>query len=133
MPPLKNVIIKDYVGGDDLSVVRTVANIQPGRTMTKAWLTIKAKAKDADPGLVQKIITTAPQAGIGQITDAGGSGTGTLLFLLTPTDTQTTLVVGRKYAFDTQVKFDDGTIATLERSEPDGYIEFEQGVTAAVS
>lgn len=133
MPPVLSVVIDEYVGGDDLSVERTVTSIPVGRTITKAWLTIKAKPGDADPGIVSKIITVTPVVDVGQITDPGADGTGTVLFFLTPEDTQTTLTVGKSYAYDIQVKFDSGEISTLETSEPDGYIRFARGVTDAVA
>jgi hypothetical protein len=130
MPPLLNQVISGYVGLDNLSIPYTVTDIPVGRTMTKAWLTIKTQKEDADPGILQKVITTAPQAGIGQITDPGASGTGQLLFLIAPSDfSAAALVALVTYEYDIQVKFDDGGIATLEL----GKITFEQGVTAATS
>lgn len=125
MPPRTDVKIAGYVAGDDLTVSRDVLNIPAGRTLAKAWLTVKNLDTDADPGLVQKTITSVAGAD-GQITDTGADGTGALLFKLSATDTGTTLVAGKTYVFDIQAKFDDNTIATLEK----GTISFVQGVTA---
>ena len=131
MPPLKNQLITGFVAGDDLSLEETVAGVPAGLTLVKAWLTIKAKIADLDvAALAQKVITTSAQAGVGQITDPGASGTGALLFLIVPADFGTgKLLYDVAYVYDVQVKFSDATIATLEL----GTIRFERGVTDAAS
>ena len=130
MPPLLNAVISGYVAGDDLTIIENVTSIPVGRSMVKAWLTIKAAREDSDPGVIQKVITTVAVAGVGQITDDGaGDQIGQLTFILTATDTGTTLTVGKAYYFDEQIKFDDGSIATLKI----GKISFELGVTAATT
>jgi hypothetical protein len=102
-----------YQGGS-LDVVRTVTNVPGGETLTKAWLTIKKLATDADPGVLQKVITSASTSA-GQITNAGGSGTGALLFTLASADTAA-LVVNQNYVYDVQVLTSGGRVLTLETS-----------------
>lgn len=125
MPPRTDAKISGYIAGDDLTVSRDVLNIPGGIRLVKCWLTVKNLDTDADPGLVQKIITDIAGAD-GQITDTGAGGHGIILFKLSAADTGTTLVAGKTYVFDIQAKFDDNTIATLEK----GTISFVQGVTA---
>jgi len=130
MPPLLSAVINGYVAGDDLTIIENVTNIPVGRSMVKAWLTIKVAREDADPGVVQKVITTVAVIGVGQITDDGaGDQVGQLTFILTAADTGTTLTVNKAYFFDEQIKFDDGSIATLKA----GKISFEPGVTSATT
>jgi len=121
-----------FVAGDQFGVQRSVPGIPTGRSLTKAWLTIKVKPSDADPGVLQKVITTAA-SGAGQITQDGspgqGAGTGTILFVFTATDTGTTIGADTRLLYDIQVKFDDGEIVTLE----EGTIELRAGLTAAAS
>jgi hypothetical protein len=127
MPPLQSSVA-GYVSGDTLNVTRTINGIPSGRMLVKAWLTLKVGAADADPGVLQKVITTVNVAGTGQITDDGtGDGIGALLFQLTATDTAALGTTTRVY--DVQIKLDDGSIATVEM----GTITFVQGVTAATS
>lgn len=109
MPNL-NDFIEIPVAGDDFYVRKTVDDVPAGRTVAKAWLTIKAEYADADPGLVQKAITTSDVPGTGQIEDAGASGTAILRFDLEDTDTD---VVGlTERVFDVQVKLDNGNVST---------------------
>ncbi len=134
MPPAHEVI-SGYVAGDKLNVRRIVSNIQTGRTLIKAWLTIKNVLTDADPGVIQKVITTAANPGTGQIIAPGDGtggqpiGTGDILFELTMTDTGTTLGPNKQFVFDVQLKFDNAEIATLSYGE----IWLVRGVTDAGS
>jgi hypothetical protein len=53
-----------------------------------AWYTVKANISDADPGVLQKKVTTSNVAGTGQITaDGSAAGTATIRFDITSTDT----------------------------------------------
>lgn len=128
MPPRLDAKITGFIGGNDITVRRTVTHIPATLTIAKCWLTIKAKDTDADPGLVQKAITDVLSAD-GQITDTGADGTGTVVFLLKPADTGTALTAGKTYVYDIKMKFNDATIATLEK----GTVEFEQGVTTTTT
>jgi hypothetical protein len=71
-----NGIITGNVAGDDIDVTRSVTGVPATQTLALAWMTFKTNVTDADPGLLQKAITTASVAGTGQITDTGASGTG---------------------------------------------------------
>jgi len=108
MPPNLAATITGYAIGDTLSIAREVIDLPVGRTVTQAWMTV---------GSLQKIITSAPQAGIGQITDPGADGAASLLFEFTITDTGVTLAHERAAHFSIQVKFDNGEIATLEAGD----------------
>jgi hypothetical protein len=135
MPPLLDAIITGYIAGDTLNIPRRIPAIPTGRTLVKSWLTIKTAETDVDPGLVQKVITTVNQGGIGQITDDGhgGStlpvGTGSVNFVLTAAETGVTLGPNKVFVYDIQHKFDNGDIATTEK----GKIDFKPGVTAAIT
>jgi hypothetical protein len=69
---------------------------------------------DADPGLVQKAITSGAVAGVGQITDTGASGTAVLLFQLTNVNTLA-LAVGTKIYYDIKLLTSAGKIYTAEQ------------------
>ncbi len=121
-------IIAGYVAGDRLDIRRGVTNIPAGRSIVKAWFTAKLFKTDADPGLLQKVVTTAAQNGVGQITDDGaGDQVGEVLFQLSAADTGTALGPDRAFFYDVQLKFDNGDIATLVYGE----ISFVRGVTDA--
>lgn len=140
MAPVMNASIVGYVAGDKLDVLRVVPSIPTGRTVVKAWMTVKNLATDADPGVMQKIITSTPVAGVGQITAPGdGSGgqpvgTASFFFEFSSTDTAT-LGATQRYAYDIKMKLDDGSPATLEVGGPpiQGGLMFLQGVTRATS
>jgi hypothetical protein len=109
--------IRNRTAGDNWTIRRNVVRIPTGQTIVKAWFTVKLKLQDDDPGILQKIITSVNQAGVGQIEDAGGSGTAIVRFDLTPADT-VLFAPWQTYYYDIQVKTnldhydtsDDGTI-----------------------
>jgi hypothetical protein len=109
-----NKSIPAVVAGDDIDIKRTVLNVPAGQTLVEAWITFKAKITDADPGLVQKVITPNPVSGIGQIIDTGASGTGALLFQLTGADTLA-LPTGSPTPYDIKVRTSAGKIYTAEQ------------------
>jgi hypothetical protein len=81
--------ITDIVAGDAKEWDHSDPNIPDGQSVVSAYLTVKQLYADADPGLVQKHITTSYVAGQGQIT-ADGSGsdhTAVMHFDLSPEDT----------------------------------------------
>lgn len=82
-----NASIAGVVAGDDLDIERTFTSVPAGQTLTKAWLTFKSVLADADPGLLQKAITTTAVPDVGQITDSGSTGIGALTFQLTGAET----------------------------------------------
>lgn len=131
MPDL-DARITQFVEGDSLSIRRTIdrtlSGLTTGVVVTKAWLTVKANEGDADPGLVQKAITTTNQAGVGQIEDDGTGDVDIVLrFDLTPTNTLAISTTGRFY--DIQVLTDGGAIYTPEK----GQIRAKAQVTTASS
>lgn len=117
--------------GEDIDVIEPVLGVTPADPLVKAWLTIKAKQADADPGVVQKVITIFA-GGAGQITADGsinqGNGTASCLFHLLAADT-TLLGAGTQYVFDIQVKTAGGKIYTVE----DGGVLLTSRITAATT
>lgn len=109
--------ITGFKGGNDFEIRRTIADIPTDQTITKGWLTIKASFADDDPGVLQKIITTADVPGTGQITDDGETDeTGEVRFDLSPDDTLL-LVPTRSvpvYYYDIQVLTSAGKLYTAE-------------------
>lgn len=142
-PPTALGSIVDYIATDGLRVTRQVPGLPTGRTIQKAWLTLKQTEYEADPAGPnaprQKIVTVTANAN-GQVTDNGSGagsnpvGTGALLFIFLPTDFTTTpdgikIAPGTLYEYDIKILEDDGTPATIEK----GAAFFIQGVTVAVS
>lgn len=118
-----------YVSGDNVKHDRVIDEMPVGRTLTKAWMTIKSRAGDLDPGLVQKIITTLYTTSVGVIMDIGSDGDGAVLFELTRGDTGTTLLPEVDYVYDIQVQYDNGDIETRFL----GSFALKAGVTSASS
>lgn len=105
---------KGIVRGDQFSIYRTVRGLPSGITLTAALLTIKDAIATADPGLIQKSITSSNVAGTGKIEDTGADGIGKIRFDLTTTNTLL-MNADTEYYFDIQVTLSDGSILTLER------------------
>ncbi len=120
MPPTFNAKLKDIVAGDDVSLRRTVdralTGLEAGVTITKAWFTAKAALADADPGLVQKSITTTNVPGTGQIENDGTGDVNPIVrFDLVPADT---LAIGTtKRFFDVKVRTSGGLVHRVELGE----------------
>jgi hypothetical protein len=144
-------IIEGKVAGDDLNIVGDVAPVlnpdtgeyEGGVTVTdpliKAWLTVKTTPSVADPGTLQKVITTVQVIGTGQITQDGsvtnGNGTGSFIFNLTAADTAA-LGYAIRYYWDIQFKTLSGKIGTAsdpEDGETVGRLQLRQGITDATS
>ena len=119
MPTLDSQI-RDIVIGDDVSIRRTIDRIASGfvagTTITNAFLTIKAAIDDADPGLVQKAITTTDVPGTGEIENDGAGDVDMIVrFDLVPADT---LVISTPLrSFDIQVCTAGGKTYTPEKGE----------------
>lgn len=117
MPDLDSQV-RGIVAGDDISLRRTIGftatGFETGVTIDEAWLTIKTAEADADPGLVQKIITTTDVPGTGEIeTDGTGDVDMVVRFDLEPADT--VLIGSVLRFFDIQVKTAGGLIYTPEK------------------
>ena len=127
-----STVIEGFYAGDDLNIEHDVENVTITDPLVKAWLTIKTSPSVADPGSLQKIITTTPVAGTGHIVQDGsqgnGDGTASLRFELTRTETAT-LGSSIKYHYDIQCKTQGAKIYTPEK----GTIVFLRGVTDATS
>lgn len=119
--------IDNLVVGNALKVTRTITSVPASATLTKAWLTVKEHEDDDDAAAIfQKAITVTDVPGTGQITDAGGSGTGVVRFDLTKVDTKL-LTPRLKYAYDIKVLASTGDPYTGEK----GILTTVGGVTDA--
>jgi hypothetical protein len=121
MPNLSDYI-EIPVAGDHYYIRKTIDDIPAGQILSKAWLTVKANFADADPGLVQKAITSTEVGGTGHIEDTGADGTGVVRFDLIPADTLAIGLIER--LFDIQVKLDNDNVSTpfsgrIQCSKPD--------------
>lgn len=92
------------VRGDVFPLRRVISGIPSAITISSAKLTLKTTLSDADPGLWQLSAT---------VEDAGSSGTGTIRFDITSTQTLL-MVADTPYYFDIQVTLSSGTILTPE-------------------
>lgn len=109
--PNYRATINEFVAGDDKTLRFTVDGVPTSNVCIKAYLTIKADIEDADPGLVQKVITTGSVPGKGQIEDTGaGGGTAVLRFELEPADTAA--IGTERRAFDVQMVLAGGELNT---------------------
>jgi hypothetical protein len=70
-------------------IYRTIEDIPPGQTVTKAWLTIKDAKADLDAGALLQLEITAVATAAGQIVEPGVGGTtfAELLFQVSESDT----------------------------------------------
>lgn len=120
--------IRGVVVGDDVRVDVTITSVRTGLTISKAWLTVKSNSSDTDvSSLVQADITTSATSK-GQITNAGGSGTGTMYFVLANTATDDA-DEDFGYSYDVQLKMSDNSLYTPLT----GKMYFTQSVTDATS
>lgn len=123
-----NVRIRQFVVGDTWRIKRTYTGLETGVTISTVYLTIKTNQTDADPGLIQKSITTAATAS-GQITDASSSD-GQIGFYVDVSKTESaTLTPEVEYYYDLQGIGSDGAVYTFEI----GRIRPRRGVTDASS
>ena len=114
--PTLNGELQNLVQGDYLDIVRNIGNLPT--TISKASFTVETKAKltstsDGTNVVFQKAITTSTGAGVGIISDTGGSGTAIVRFELTNADT--ILLTGDTiFYYDIQVLTSSGKIYTPE-------------------
>lgn len=108
-------VITDFVQGDDLEILRDILNVPDSDPLVEAWLTMKAdplRDTDAESVIAPKVVTTANNPGVGQITDDGDTdNVGEVRFDLVPADT-VLLRADRTYHFDVQVRTSLGKIYT---------------------
>lgn len=103
--------------GDQFTLTRRIQAVPIGRTIQRAWLTIKANLTDSDASAIfQKEITTTHTAGQGQIADdpvASLNRTTELRFEITSSDTMA-MTADQVYYYDIQIRLDSGDIYTIE-------------------
>lgn len=113
--------------GADYVYTATV-RVSASDPLVLAILTWKASLGDADPGILQKKVTTSNVAGTGQITaDGSVGGTATIRFDIA--DTDTTALATQTMIFDVKVKTASGAFAY----GAGGYWSLRQNVTTATS
>lgn len=123
----KNTI--NGVAGDSMIVRRRIKNVDTGDFLAKAWLTMKADLADADPGVVQKSITSSYSPGNGHIEDVGQTdGVAELYFELSVVDTANIVNNGAVF-YDIQVKTVGGGVYTPEI----GTLSFREGATTTTT
>ena len=105
-----------------------IVSVNIGDPLAKAWLTFKQDMSDADPGVLQKVVTTTNSAGVGQITD-GGSITGIATIRFDLTAAESAALSPRDYYFDVKVK----TAGTSLAYGAGGLWHFYQNVTDATT
>lgn len=124
----RGVIIENLIQGDDWRIQRTYDNLETGLTFSTWYLTIKSSATEADPGDIQKSITSVSGAA-GQITDTTSTGGSVAGYFVVP-DTQTDdLTIDQKYYYDICGITDTGAVYTFET----GVIYPRRGFTDAVA
>jgi hypothetical protein len=127
MPEL-NVKITGLVAGDTWKLVRTYSGLPTGVTIDKVYLTIKAAETDADPGVVQKSITSSA-TGAGQITDPTSTDGAIGFYVIVSAAESVLLTPDVYYYYDFQGIADDGAIYTFEV----GKVKAKRGRTDATS
>lgn len=95
--------------------------------LIKAAYTLKGNLSDADPGALQKIVTTSNVAGTGQI-EVDGSTTGIAVIRFDLTGTDTSGLSPRDFWFDVRVK----TNSTAPAFGAGGIWHLYQAVTTTV-
>lgn len=125
--------------GDSLQLFLAVAvptiEHEGSRTISCAWLTVKAKEAGAEPAANvawassggQLKITATDLPSIGQI-EQTSAGSGALRFDLTAANTAA-LTARQTYYFDVQIKLSDDSLYTVER----GTFDTLYGITTATS
>lgn len=79
------------------------------------WFTVKAKATDPDPGVLQK--STAA----GTIATSGGTAS----WSISATESKASLAAGQKYVFDVQLRDSQGRVGTVVK----GMLIIEEEIT----
>jgi hypothetical protein len=125
---IKDVKIRNQTAGDAFSVRRAVPDLPAGRSLVKAWFTVKRNKTDLDNDAILQLDITTALTSKGQITDATGMAVDALIFFVTAAQS-VTIGALRRYYYDVQIKLDNAEIATPEI----GTIQLDQGVTDATT
>jgi len=119
-----DIALSGLTRGNDVGIKFNVKTPTP---ISTARFVAKAQKNDADPGVVNKVVTAAPSAD-GQIIDPGAvNGVAVILFTISKTQTDD-FTAGQKYFWDVEV-FDVSSNANTPRA---GTIVFDQRVRTAV-
>jgi hypothetical protein len=86
------------------------ANVSATDPLVLAIFTLKASLTDADPGVLQKKVTTSAVSGVGQITADGSTTSGAAVARFDFTAAQTAALSPQTYWFDVKVKTASGRV-----------------------
>lgn len=106
-----NQRITNLVAGDAWKIQRTYTDLPSGMVFTKAYLTIKNRESDADPGFHQAEVTVIP-SGDGELTEAN-SPTPSMYFTITAAKSVTAKPEA-EMPYDVVLITDDGLPYTAE-------------------
>lgn len=87
---------------------RPLANVNAADPLVLAILTLKANIGDADPGALQKKVTTSNVAGTGQIEADGSTTSGAAVVRFDFTAAQTAALSPQTFTYDVKVKTASG-------------------------
>ena len=117
---LKTTASQNPVAGDDLRLSVTITGVPSGVTITKAWVTFKTSRSTADPGTLQKVVTTGFSV----------SGTTTTFNVDISNSESLLFTVGTLYLWDLQSRDNSNRVSTLIQ---DGTVVWSQGTAAATT
>lgn len=114
-------------GADE--IYNAKANVSAADPLVLAILTLKINIGDADPGVIQKKITTSNVAGTGQITADGSTTSGAAICAFSFTAAQTAALSPQSYFYDVAMKTASG--ARFPGSQ--GRVDVTQQTTTSTS
>lgn len=104
-------------------------NCSAADPLVKMILTLKGNVEDADPGVLQKKITTSLVSGVGQITADGSLTSGAAVGRFDFTSAELAALAARQYVYDIKVI----TAASLKYPAAQGRCELIQQTTTSTS
>lgn len=119
---------EQVVQGADYTYTAAIA-CNAADPLVLAWYTVKANISDADPGALQKKVTTSNSAGTGQITADGSGTSGAASIRFDITHANTTALSPQPYLFD--VKAETASGAMFYGAQ--GLLKVIQNVTTSTS
>lgn len=105
------------------------ASVTAADPIVLAIITFKAALTDADPGVLQKKVTTTASAGVGQITADGSTTAGAAVARFDFTAAQTAALSPQWFYFDVKVKTASGAFFPAAK----GIVTVEMQTTTSTS
>jgi hypothetical protein len=106
--------ITDWPVGNSRQFDRDVTNVAPGRSLAKAWLTVKRNPEDTDAAAALQGTITPVTSGDGTITDTGAGDTVAHVTFTISAAKALVLRASQTYWWDISVLDDSGHKETLE-------------------